>query len=94
MEACEAAHPAYPQFDFAFVDKNIPDSVWRIDQVIAHLKARGVKQVIVATGEGIRDVQQDPLCADADGIAAEKIPETFAAIVNMPCGAQNPAEAV
>lgn len=72
---CEAAAPNYAQFDFAFVDKNIPDSAWRLDQVIMHLKACGVKKVLVASGESARELANDPLCAAADGVIPMKIPQ-------------------
>lgn len=75
MEECEAAAPNYAQFDFAFVDKNIPESTWRLDQVITHLKARGVKKVLVASGESARALASDPLCAHADGVIPMKIPQ-------------------
>lgn len=79
MEECEATSPDYAQFDFAFVDKNIPDSAWRLDQVIAHLKACGVKKVLVASGESARALANDPLCANADGVIPMKIPERLPA---------------
>ncbi|MBI2344278.1 MAG: hypothetical protein HYV02_08115 [Deltaproteobacteria bacterium] len=75
MEACEAAQLDYAQFDFAFVDKNIPESTWRVDQVITHLKANGVKKVFVASGESARELLRDPLCAAVDGIIPMKIPQ-------------------
>jgi CheY-like chemotaxis protein len=77
MEACEAAAPDYAQYDFAFVDKNIPESTWRIDQMIQHLKNRGVKKVMVASGEAADAVKKDVLCQDADGFSSTKIPETL-----------------
>ncbi|MBI2344182.1 MAG: hybrid sensor histidine kinase/response regulator [Deltaproteobacteria bacterium] len=75
MEACEATQPDYTKFDFAFVDKHIPESTWRVDQVITHLKAQGVKKVFVASGESARELMSDPLCAAADGIIPMKIPQ-------------------
>ncbi len=75
MEECEATQPDYAQYDFAFVDKNIPASAWRLDHTIAHLKARGVKRVLVASGESQRALLNDPLCAGADEVVAWKIPE-------------------
>ncbi|MBI2342957.1 MAG: hybrid sensor histidine kinase/response regulator [Deltaproteobacteria bacterium] len=75
MEECEAAGPDYVVYDFAFVDKHIPDSVWRVDQVIRHLKAAGVKKVYVASGETAHALAADAQCAEADGILAWKVPE-------------------
>ncbi|MBI2344241.1 MAG: HAMP domain-containing histidine kinase [Deltaproteobacteria bacterium] len=77
MEACEQAQPDYPAYDFAFVDKQIPESVWRIDQVITHLQQAGVQHVIVASGESLEALQQDPACQGADGFAPEKIPDSL-----------------
>lgn len=77
MEACEQTQPDYAQFDCAFVDKHIPNSVWRIDQVITHLKAAGVKRVIVATGESRIHTPDDPIWDLADGVEQMKIPRTL-----------------
>ncbi|MBI2343264.1 MAG: hypothetical protein HYV02_02830 [Deltaproteobacteria bacterium] len=59
------------------MDKQIPGSVWRIDQVIAHLKQAGVKHVIVASGDSLEALQEDPACQGADGFAPEKIPDSL-----------------
>ncbi|MBI4236795.1 MAG: hypothetical protein HY696_00055 [Deltaproteobacteria bacterium] len=75
MDACAAAAPDYAQFDFAFVDKNIPSSTWQIAQVITHLKAAGVKRVILATGENQIHTPDDPIWTLADGVEPLKVPE-------------------
>lgn len=40
-EECEAAQVDYAKYDLAFVDKNTPESAWRLGRTIAHLKASG-----------------------------------------------------
>ncbi|MBI4237176.1 MAG: hypothetical protein HY696_02005 [Deltaproteobacteria bacterium] len=77
MDACAAAAPDYAQFDFAFVDKNIPSSTWPIAQVITHLKAAGVKRVILATGENQIHTPDDPVWTLADGVEPLKVPEVL-----------------
>lgn len=77
MEACVAAPPEYATYDCAFVDKHMPKSAWRIDQIIAHLKAAGVKRVYVASGYQAQQLAADPACAGADGIIHEKIPRVL-----------------
>ncbi|MBI4237832.1 MAG: GHKL domain-containing protein [Deltaproteobacteria bacterium] len=77
MESCAAAAPDYAQFDFAFVDKNIPNSTWQIAQVITHLKAAGVKRVILATGENKIHTPDDPVWTLADGVEPLKVPEVL-----------------
>lgn len=75
MEDCEAAAPDYPSYDYAFIDKNIPESSWGLGDVILHLKNAGIRRVVVASGEAIADLQADPECQQADVISPEKIPE-------------------
>ncbi|MBI4236789.1 MAG: HAMP domain-containing histidine kinase [Deltaproteobacteria bacterium] len=77
MDACAAAAPDYAQFDFAFVDKNIPSDTWPIAQVITHLKAAGVKRVILATGENRIHTPDDPIWTLADGVEPMKVPEVL-----------------
>jgi len=77
FEDCESAAPDYGTFDFAFVDKHIDHSAWRVDQVIAALKSRGVKRVLVASGETAEALANDPLCAQADGVVEGKIPHSL-----------------
>ncbi|MBI2343684.1 MAG: hybrid sensor histidine kinase/response regulator [Deltaproteobacteria bacterium] len=76
MEACEAATNDYAQFACAFVDKRIPESTWRIDQVIAHLKAAGIPTVLIASGDSSHEIAADPLCQAADGIVPLKVPNS------------------
>lgn len=75
MEECEASGPSYAAYDYAFVDKQISQTMWRVDQVIEHLKTAGVKRVYVASGESTQELAVDPACALADGFVAPlKIP--------------------
>ena len=83
FEECECAAPDYSSYDFAFVDKHIAHSSWALDQTIAELKSRGVKRVFVASGENAHALAADPLCAQADGVIAGKMPQSLAA----PCAA-------
>ena len=76
MERCEAAGLKYEMVDLAFVDLHIQGTAWPIDKSIAHLKARGVQRVFVASGS--QDAESDPRCQAADGLAAEKVPDDLA----------------
>lgn len=78
MEACMAEAPDLAQIDCAFVDKHIKGSAWTLEATIRHLQSAGVKKIVVASGESARDLADDPVCALADGICAEKIPESLA----------------
>lgn len=77
MEACEASSPNYNQFDYAFVDKNIPGSVWKTDQIITYLKSSGVRKVFVASGESEAELRADLTLAAADGFVPFKIPNSL-----------------
>lgn len=77
MEACMASAPDLAQIDCAFVDKHIKGSDWTLEATIKHLKAGGVKKVVVASGESAKDLAADPVCALADGILPDKIPESL-----------------
>ncbi len=75
MEACEKSRPEYMTYDCAFLDKHIPKSSWRLEQTIDHLKTMGVKRVIIASGESLEELQNDPSCKAAHGFCAPlKIP--------------------
>lgn len=78
MEACEAAQVPYATFDLAFVDLRIDGTAWPIDGTIRHLKERGARRVYIATGA---DAESEPLCQDADGIAADKVPDSLDALL-------------
>lgn len=78
MEACEAAQVPYETFDLAFVDLRIDGTAWPIDGTIRYLKERGVRRVYIATGA---DAESEPLCQDADGIAADKVPDSLDALL-------------
>lgn len=75
MEECEAAGIDYTSITHAFLDKNIPDSTWDLPRTIAYLKAQGVAQVVVASGEKREDLLDDPQCAGADAVLALKVPQ-------------------
>ena len=76
MEACEAAAPDYSKLDLAFVDVNIEGTEWTLEDTLRHLRQHGVKRIFVATGAP--DASLEHRCADADGIAADKIPQDLA----------------
>lgn len=73
MEACESVGLNYEAFDLAFVDLKIKDTSWQVDVTIRHLKERGVKQVVIATG--LTDAESDPRCQEADFIVNDKVPQ-------------------
>lgn len=72
MEACESAGLDYKAFAVAFVDLQIKATGWDIGRAIRHLKERGVRRVFVATASP--KAADNPDCAGADGIAADKVP--------------------
>ncbi len=80
MEVCEVARLEYSTFDVAFIDLNIPETSWRIDATIHHLKNRGVKRVFIASGDP--DLEGNPLFRDADGITNEKVPRNLKGYVS------------
>ena len=78
MEECEEACVNYSCFDLAFVDKYIPKSEWGLGRTIEYLKGKGVKKVVVASGESQTALQNDPACKMADSIIGpNKIPTSL-----------------
>lgn len=82
MEDCAKSPINYATIDAAFIDKNIKNSSWALDNTISHLKSLGVKKVWVASGESTKDLQSDPLCAAADGVVKGKMPECIEDYLN------------
>lgn len=81
MEECESSGLEYTSIDIAFVDKHIEGSTWDVTKTIAHLKERGVKKVIVASGDPAHVVNRHGECNLADGFVREKIPDNIAAFL-------------
>ncbi|HRI55326.1 MAG TPA: hypothetical protein PLW65_34560, partial [Pseudomonadota bacterium] len=79
MEACELAGLDCASFALAFVDLNIEGTKWPIDKTIAHLKQRGLRRVVIASGSP--EAATIARNQKADGVLAEKIPEDLAEFI-------------
>ena len=77
MEKCTSNGVMYSDVDIAFIDKNIPETTWSLEQTITHLKSKGVKKIIIASGESSADLKKDIACQHADHILSEKIPKSL-----------------
>ena len=81
MEACEASGIAYAAIDLAFLDLHNPETTWPLQRTIQHLKARGIRRVFVATGA--MDADASAACAQADGVATDKVPADLAPYLKL-----------
>jgi len=77
MEKCTSNGVMYSDVDIAFIDKNIPETTWELSKTISYLKEKGVKKVVIASGESSADLKKDVACQHADHILSEKIPRNL-----------------
>ena len=54
---------------------------WPLQRTIQHLKARGIRRVFVATGA--MDADASAACAQADGVATDKVPADLAPYLKL-----------
>ncbi|MEK7084149.1 MAG: response regulator, partial [Patescibacteria group bacterium] len=77
LEELQASDIDLSRIDIAFVDKNIKGSKYGGAEVIAYLKSKQVAKIILASGENVQELREDPQWSQADFITNTKIPTSF-----------------
>lgn len=77
LETLISAEIDLSTIDLAFVDKNIDGSKHNGGETITYLKQKGLQRVVLASGENVESLKNDPQFKEVDFFLQDKIPKSI-----------------